>query len=98
MSAMVATSARGTNWRACPSLAGRGTCRRPIASVLDRISSGKRTTMSNRRSPSNIWPAVVPPIEVEMTDCTSFTLKPNRAMAVRSGVICSSGRPVTCSV
>ncbi len=69
-----------------------------IASISVRSSSGRRTTRSKRRSPSNTRPAVLPPTAISTRFCTSDTLMPKRASALRSSLTVSTGSPATCSV
>ena len=58
------------------SSAGRGIGMARMASILPRSRSGRRTTMSKRRSPSNSFPALFPPTAISTMVWTSPTLRP----------------------
>ncbi|MCY1406785.1 hypothetical protein D9M71_220650 [compost metagenome] len=80
-----------------PALAGTGISRRASPWTSARKSSGRRTTMSKRRSPSYNVPAWRPPSATAMVSCTSPILRPKRAALSRSILMVNTGRPDVCS-
>ena len=77
---------------------GRGTGSSSSAGISSRSASERRTTILNRRSPSNTRPASVPPIAVAMRYCTAARLRPRRAISPLSILISRKGRPEVSSV